>query len=1089
MTTGTRFRVLGLLEVDHDGCRIPISAGKHRALLATLLLRANRTVTVAELTERIWRAAPPADPKGTIQKYVMRLRQVVPDSRIRTEPDGYRIEVTGDQLDLLRFQELIFAADRAAVVGDSTTEAALLRDALALWRQTPPLPDVPSEWVQQAEVPRLTELYLQAVERRIELDLAANRHKDVVAELAALVQDYPLRERFWSQRLRALFGAGRQGEALTAYREVVALLAGELGIAPGAELRAVHQQILRGTAEGGTRDVPRNPPDSASAGHRPQHHLPMSITGFVGRRTEVEQVVNALSAPGSGGLPELVVITGPAGAGKTTLAVHAAHQVAHLFPDGQLYVDMRAHADAVALSESEVLGHFLRSLGVTPDEQALTLDDQIATYRTLLAGRRILVVLDNVADATQVRPLLPGSPGCAVIVTSRHELTGLAVVPGGRFLSLGMLSPTEGHQLLASMLGERRVSAEPDAVRALVDACGGLALAVRLAGAHLLLHSDLGIGDYVEQLTAASPVQKLQVDGDEQANLAAAFDWSYRRLSPPQRRMLRLLSLVPGPDITPLSAAALMDISGSMASEYLEQLAAASLLTRRGAGRFGVHDLVRAYAADRCRDEELVRELHQAKLRLITCYIAAADAASTRFLPLTRLSRAALDPPPVAGEATMDDLDDNHASMVAAVRESADGDHPELTYHLADALRAYFMVRGHTVDWLTVVEIGLGAARRDRADEAIAAMLNSKGALRYHTGDTQQAEDCFRGALTIYERLESPVVHDVRVNLGIIAGVSGDPRLGVEYLTSALAGYRETGDVTVEHRTRENLVLALLQSGELEQAGRECVVLGGVGSRPDRYRALGMAGLVAQHTADLRAAARLLTEAAEASAAHGDHRTEICLRTAVAACQLEMGQVDQAMRLASTSLEWAQRDDRRSVASAETIRAGALRRAGRIAESRAGYVRALREARQARHRDQECEALIGWAELELEVHRLDDATAKAHEAVRHARRPRRPLRLTHALAVLAACHRRDGELGQAREAVDEALRTARACRYRLGEARALAELGEVEWAEGNRADAVRSWRLAETLYTQISSDRGRTMGRRIDELTDQDPAR
>jgi DNA-binding SARP family transcriptional activator len=594
------FRVLGPLEVLVDGHEVRVGAGKLRVVLAALLLQAGRPVGVDELVATLWDGAAPADARGTVQKYVMRIRHLLGAGCVRTEPDGYRIEVAPGRLDLQRFTALTAQARRAAAAGNAEEERAALADALALWRDVPPLADVPSESVQRHEVVALVERYLRALDRRIELDLALGRHADVLGELAALVRRHPGQERFWAHRMRALHRSGRQGEALAAYREVAHLLAEELGVDPGAELQAAHREVLRGTPAPPT--TPPAPPARPAPPAAAIRQLPIADAGFVGRQGELDAVVAALLDPGSRGAAP-VVVTGLAGAGKTALAVHAAHRVAGRFPDGQLFADLRAHAQAPPQDSDAVLARFLRALGLPADALPADPDDRTGAYRSLLADRRVLVVLDGAARPEQVRRLLPGAPGCAVLVTSRCDLAGLAVSPGSHRIELGVLGPADGRALLAAALGRHRVATETPAADELVRACGGHALALRVAAAHLALHPGLGIADCTERL-ARDGLAALRVDGDGAADVAAAFDRSTRLLVPGHRRLLGALATLPDRQLTAADAATAAGITRAEAAAGLETLAAAGLVQRCPQLRYGLHVLVRRYAAGLREAEE-----------------------------------------------------------------------------------------------------------------------------------------------------------------------------------------------------------------------------------------------------------------------------------------------------------------------------------------------------------------------------------------------------------------------------------------------------------------------------------------------------
>jgi DNA-binding SARP family transcriptional activator len=485
------------LEVLVDRRPLVIPGGKQRTLLAVLLLRANETVSLRELSEALWGDVQPADPRSTIQKYVMRLRRLLEPIGcvIHTDVEGYRIDVGSEQVDVQRFRALAERGRRMAEAGDWSMASTLLTAATGLWRAVPPLPNVFSELVHRDEVPRLVERYLQAVEMRIEADLCLGRHATLCEELLGLVRRHPLRERFWEQRMRALYAAHRQGEALAAYREVLRLLADELGVDPGPALQTVHQQILVGSVA----------PAPAVDGLRPSEpglrQLPMATTGIVGRAAEIAEIIRVLSPVRRQGWPRLVVVSGPDGVGKSAVAVLAAHQLASSFPDGQLYAELGD--DDSAARVGEVLAYFLRALGMPADAVPSQEEDAVAAFRSMTADRRLLVVLDGASSAGAVRALLPGSDSCAVIVSGRRELADLFVSPGAHAVPLGTLRHDDAHRVLRQVLGDGRVRAEPAAVDELVRSCKGLPLTIRSAAAQLITRPGLSIASYLEEIHVA----------------------------------------------------------------------------------------------------------------------------------------------------------------------------------------------------------------------------------------------------------------------------------------------------------------------------------------------------------------------------------------------------------------------------------------------------------------------------------------------------------------------------------------------------------------------------------------------------------
>jgi DNA-binding SARP family transcriptional activator len=578
------FRVLGPLEVTCAGRAVPIGAGKQRVVLAALLVRANQTVSVDRLIEHLWHDRQPAGARDTLYAYVMRLRKALvagglPAGLIQTAGSGYTIEVEPGSLDLHRYRDLVGRAGAADTAGDLATESALLRGALDLWRGEV-LANVPSESLVQEMAPLLEERW-QVWERRVDVDLRLGRAGELVGPLRALVEEHPARERFWAQLMLALYRSGRQAEALDAYRTVSAFLADELGVDPGADLRSTHRAILTGEE---AVVVPR--PATTPA------QLPPAPPDFVGRADLVDRVCALLSGDRASAA---VTVSGSPGVGKSALALRVAHRLSGRFPDGQLYADLGA--------EEQPLPRFLGALGVPPDRVPAAPDEQERLYRSRLAGRRVLVVLDNASAAGQVLPLLTGDPTCPVLVTSRHTLPTLAAFHGARPVPVDVLTPAEARDLLAGMLGDDLVAAEPAAVAELARLCEYLPLALRIAAARLITRPWPRVADYVLELRADDRLSALAIDGDT-GSVRAAIDDSYTALDPDLRRFFRQLSLIPAGELTLRAVAALAGLGADQARRRLDRLASVNLLQHSAAGRYRFRALIREYAALTARQED-----------------------------------------------------------------------------------------------------------------------------------------------------------------------------------------------------------------------------------------------------------------------------------------------------------------------------------------------------------------------------------------------------------------------------------------------------------------------------------------------------
>ncbi len=564
------FGVLGPVRAVVDGRVVPVGQPKLRVVLATLLANANTTVTLGQVVERLWGEDPPRTARKTVHLYVSRLRRLLGlPGLITTRPDGYLLRLDEDELDLGRFAAAQRRAERAR---DPRERAAHLDEALACWRG-PALADVPSESLQREVGALLAEERLRVVEWRMRAYLDLGRHAEIVPDLVRLTKDHPWQEPLWAQLVVALHRTGRTGDAVHTFHAVRARLRAELGVEPGEHLRRAHREVL------------------AERQEPPINQLPAGTRFFAGRRDEAARLTRLLR-PDDDSTP-VVVVSGPPGAGKSALSVRVAHRLRSRFADGQLYVDMRAHSPDPPLSAAGVLARFLGALGVPPHGIPADQDDRAARYRSLLAGRKMLVLLDNAASPEQVRPLLPGAPGSAVLVTSRYDLRGLDASQGVDHVPLGVLGREESVEVLTGLVGPARAAAEPGALADLADACAHLALALRIAGAILAADPHLGVAAFTAELSAAGRLNRLVIDNDEQSSVLAAFGHSYRLLRAADQRLFRGLGRLRRGSFTAAAAGA-----GPEAGRGLDRLVAAGLLHRHDCGRYELHDLLREFAAE-----------------------------------------------------------------------------------------------------------------------------------------------------------------------------------------------------------------------------------------------------------------------------------------------------------------------------------------------------------------------------------------------------------------------------------------------------------------------------------------------------------
>ncbi|GGX83399.1 regulatory protein AfsR [Streptomyces minutiscleroticus] len=616
-TAAPRFGVLGPVRAWRGTEPLPTGSPQQRALLAALLLREGRTATAAELIDALWGEDPPSQALAAVRTYASRLRKVLDPGVLVSESGGYAIRVPGEgSLDVVRAHELAAEAERARNAGDLCRSRALLNEALDLW-DGEPLAGVPGPYAE-AQRTRLAEWRLQLTETRLDMDLEQGCHAEAVSELTSLTAAHPLRERLRELLMLALYRSGRQAEALAVYADTRRLLAGELGVDPRPSLRDLQQRILR--ADPALAEPPAAGGTAAAPPLRPAQ-LPATVPDFTGRTAFVRELGEALATAASGTARVMAVsaLAGIGGVGKTTLAVHVAHHARTSFPDGQLYVDLQG-AGARAAEPAAVLGAFLRALG-TPDPAVPdTLEERAALFRSVLAGRRVLVLLDNARDAAQVRPLLPGTEGCAALVTSRTRMVDLA---GAHLVDLDVMAPDEALELFTRIVGAERVAAERNAALDTVAACGFLPLAIRVAASRLAARRTWTVA----ALAARLADERRRLDELRAGDLAvkATFELGYGQLEPAQARAFRLLGLADGPDVSLAAAAALLDLPLDRTEDLLESLVDTSLLESAAPGRYRYHDLVRLYArACAERDEHPSAEREAALSRLLDFYLATA---------------------------------------------------------------------------------------------------------------------------------------------------------------------------------------------------------------------------------------------------------------------------------------------------------------------------------------------------------------------------------------------------------------------------------------------------------------------------------
>ena len=840
-----RFAVLGPVRAWRGEQELDLGSPQQRSVLAALLLRRGHAVALAELLDAVWGEEQPQAAVSVLRTYVSRLRKVLEPGReaadlprvVVSVGDGYLVRLPAHGLDLAVFERRVAEAKELRATGRPAAAAELLRVALDGW-QGAALAGLPGP-LAESEGSRLDEERLTALETWLDIEVDRGRHSEVIAELVSLTGRYPLREQLCRLLMLALYRSGRQAEALAAYRGARSTLVAELGIEPGTALRDLHDRILAAdaTLDPGPPGRPPPPPEpdspaptaSPAAVHaaRPAQ-LPADLPTFVGRCAELDRARALL--PERGGAPATVVITaigGMAGIGKTTLAVHWAHEVADRFPDGQLYVNLRGFDPTGSLvTPDEAIRAFLGALGVPPMRIPSGLDAQTALYRSMLAQRRMLVLLDNARDTDQARPLLPGSPGSLVIVTSRNQLTGLVAGEGAHPLTLDQLTPAEAHGLLTSRLGTERPAAEPRAADEIITRCARLPLALAIVAAHAVAHPGFPLSAIAGELRDSHGSLDAFASGDDiTTDVRAVFSWSYKAVSAPAARVFHLLGLHSGPDISAPAAAALAGLPVRETRGLLVELTRAHLLTEHFPGRYALHDLLRVYAAERVRAEETPRERERAVERLLAWYLHTADAAYPHITPQRR--RIPLEPLPAlcrpleftTHDQALDWCETERANLVTAVHQAAGSGRPGVAWRLPAVLWGFFYLRSHTHDWVDTAQVGLTAARADNDRWGEAQGLADLAAALRGSGRLIEAAEQFRLAMVAYRELGDAEARGSAVtNLGDTYLEAGRLGKAVEYIRRGLAIEQVIGSAWGEGISLCNLGDVYQRLGRFDEA-------------------------------------------------------------------------------------------------------------------------------------------------------------------------------------------------------------------------------------------------------------------------------
>jgi DNA-binding SARP family transcriptional activator/tetratricopeptide (TPR) repeat protein len=759
-------RLLGPLDLVADGRSLDIGGPRVRIVLAMLALNANRVTLTDQLIDAIWSTEPPSTARAQIQMCISVLRKLFDENgrgvTIRTRQPGYVLEIGEESLDSSRFTALAASAREHAEHGRTAEAADEYRAALALWRG-PALAGVPSDMAQR----RATELEqrrLSAVEECIRLDLELGRHDELVGELRRLIEDHPHHERLYGFLMLALYRSGRQAEALEVGRRARKTLLDDVGIEPGRDLQDLDLAILNRDPALELPTLRTEPPAETADPRvvelpvRPRQ-LPASIADFTGREdyiAEIGKILTGTGAPGGPYAVPIVGIAGKGGVGKSSLAIRAAHELGPRYPDGHLYADLQP-TDGEDQADRWMV-RFLRALGVAGAAIPVDLEERIQLYRSRLAEKRILIVLDDPADQEQVRKLLPGSPSCGMIVTSRARLGGLS---GAHWLDIGVFDVDQSMELLIKIVGRERIEAERDAAIELVGLCAGLPLALRIAGARLSSRPHWTVSRLVRRLRdETSRLDELAHSGLElRSNIAL----TYRGLGVEAQRLFRLFSLIDAPDVPEWPAAALLDTSEAHAERVLDQLIDAQVVdTVNYPGerlRYRFHDLIRVYARERMLEVETDAERDAALRRLLGGWLCLAETAhrleyggdytivhgnAARWQPPDRT------PADIVGNPR-DWWEIERRALVTKVRQAALNGQDELCWDLALAMVSMFETKSYFDDWRQTTKLGLEITVRNGNRRGEAAMRYSLGTLHMFQQRVDEAERSFDVALRLFD--------------------------------------------------------------------------------------------------------------------------------------------------------------------------------------------------------------------------------------------------------------------------------------------------------------------------------------------------
>jgi len=932
--------VLGAVEARIDGRPVVLGHARQRCVLGVLLAEAGRPVTVDQLIDRVWGEEAPQRAASALYSYLSRLRNAVADAAdvgIERQPSGYVLTVDPQTVDLHRFRRLITLA-RSSESDEAATE--LIAQALGLWRGEP-FAGLDSPWLASMRRLWSGERFAAELDRNDVL-LRLGRHGELLPALSAAVAEHPLDERLAEQSMLALYRCGRQTDADEQYRRIRRSLADEFGSDPGAALRRLHERIL---AADPTLAVPtgdtRAPGVQLAAPRTVPAQLPADVRAFTGRTGELA-ALDRLLAPPEGDDPPLTValLSGTAGVGKSALAVRWAHHVREAFPDGQLYVNLRGYDAEQPVAVADALAGFLTALGMRGPEIPPGVDERAGRYRSELAGRRMLVLLDNASSVEQIRPLLPGTGSCLVLITSRDSLPGMVAVHGAERVNLDLLPLADAVALLRRLIGAR-VDREPSVALDLAAACVRLPLALRIAAELAAARTDVPLAELVAELGDHQlRLDLLDAGGDPRAAVRAVFSWSYQNLPAGAARAFRLLGLHPGDSVHVDAVAALTGTDAGEARRSLGVLVRASLIHAGRGGRYGMHDLLRAYAAELATEHDSAPARKAALTRLFDHYLAGSVAAMNTLYPED--TAAAGDP-----EAARSWIEAERPNLAATCTYGATHGWYRHAISLAGTLFRYLDAGGPVAEAVTVTASAVSAARAVGDREAQARALSELGRLHRRQGRLGDAVETYRQALILYADLGERAAEAVALrNLGSVHWRLGDYRRAADHYGRAWAHYQLLGDEAGQADALVRLGLVDARLGDQPQATERLrsalELVAKLGDQFSEAYVLSLLARLSHQPADLDGAAARLEQSLAVARQAGDRTAEAYVLTDLAAVCARRGLLAAAAGHLRDALMLHRRiGDRASEAEALNDLGQVLLAEGDAAEARAQHDQAL----------------------------------------------------------------------------------------------------------------------------------------------------